>query len=79
MSQRDPREVDVPAVCETCGAVFPSGIVVEDGLPQNYRGNRSGPWSKRTSLGRRPGWGICDHQRPAAARPAEAGYSPAAC
>lgn len=36
-------EVDVPGICPTCGAVFPSGIVVPDGAILNWLGNVVGP------------------------------------
>jgi len=35
--------VHVPAFCDTCGAVFNSGIVVENATNITFVGNRSGP------------------------------------
>lgn len=35
--------MDVPAFCDTCGAVFRSGIVVENSTNITFVGNRAGP------------------------------------
>ena len=41
----------VPAVCESCGLIFPSGIVVTSATNVTVRGNRCGPCPRCGSMG----------------------------
>ena len=46
--------MDVPAFCDTCGAVFRSGIVVENSTNITFVGNRAGPCPVCGSMGHIP-------------------------
>src|SRR5687768_4285772 len=44
----------IPAVCGTCGTMFPSGIVMGEGASATFVGNTAGPCPNCGGMGRIP-------------------------
>lgn len=44
----------MPAICETCGTMFPSGIVIENSYNITFSGNRAGPCPQCGGMGAIP-------------------------
>jgi uncharacterized protein YecA (UPF0149 family) len=61
----DPGElkVNLPAVCNACGTIFPSGYVVSGGGPNFFLNNEAGPCPECGNWGRIPD-GVIDLSRP---------------
>lgn len=46
--------MNVPAICNNCGRIFPSGIFVDGGVILNMQGNMAGPCPECGSMGHIP-------------------------
>lgn len=49
-----PDMPEIPAICDSCGTVFRSGVVMEAGTSATFIGNRSGPCPNCGSMGSIP-------------------------
>ncbi len=64
----------VPAICQTCGTVFPSGIFAENSRNISFVGNRSGPCPNCGGMGEIPD-GVYDFVGDTVRVVASSGYS----